>query len=255
MWRCAQGSSVSAWRLWLLASRRPRPAAVAQPAQIPGCAKASLDLVKDGQLSLATDNPAFRPWWGGALEERPWEITNPRAARATSRRSHTQSRSSSASRRVRSTWQAVPFRKSFRPGKKPFDFYMAQVSNKPRARRAVTSATSYYCVNQAVVGAEVGRDLEGPIARRPQAIPARRAARDDELRLHRRAHPARLRPAGLHCVNDAVHALKNGQIDGMVDDFPSMVYVTEVQVAGRRRSSAGSRPRERERFGMVFQTG
>ena len=46
------------------------------PAAIPGCAKASLNLVEDGQLSLATDNPAFPPWWGGA-PKKPWQISNP----------------------------------------------------------------------------------------------------------------------------------------------------------------------------------
>ena len=35
------------------------------PSAIPGCAKASLNLVEEGKLSLATDNPAFDPWWRG----------------------------------------------------------------------------------------------------------------------------------------------------------------------------------------------
>ena len=36
--------------------------AAAAPA---GCTKASLDLVKDGQLTIGTDNPAFPPWFAG----------------------------------------------------------------------------------------------------------------------------------------------------------------------------------------------
>jgi len=52
-----------------------------EPAQSGSCAKANLNLIKDGQLSLATDNPAFPPWWGGAAKK-PWEISNPASGSA-----------------------------------------------------------------------------------------------------------------------------------------------------------------------------
>ncbi len=49
--------------------------AAAAPAS---CAKANLDLVKDGQLSIGTDNPAFPPWFaGGETKGRPWKINDP----------------------------------------------------------------------------------------------------------------------------------------------------------------------------------
>ena len=42
------------------------------------CAKANLNLVKDGQLSIGTDNPAFPPWFaGGETKGRPWKINDP----------------------------------------------------------------------------------------------------------------------------------------------------------------------------------
>ena len=49
-------------------------------------------------------------------------------------------------------WTVVPFNNSFRPGKKPFDFYITQVSYTPERARAVDFSKSYYFVNQAVVG-------------------------------------------------------------------------------------------------------
>ena len=42
------------------------------------CAKANLNLVKDGRLSIGTDNPAFPPWFaGGETKGRPWKINDP----------------------------------------------------------------------------------------------------------------------------------------------------------------------------------
>jgi ABC-type amino acid transport substrate-binding protein len=49
-------------------------------------------------------------------------------------------------------WTPVPFLKSFAPGSKPFDAYLAQVSYKPARAKAVAFSSSYYYVNQAVVG-------------------------------------------------------------------------------------------------------
>jgi hypothetical protein len=72
-----------------------------EPSQTPGCAKASLNLVTEGQLSLATDNPAFEPWWGGGSKSKAWELNDRALARATSRPSRTGSRGGSASRRRR----------------------------------------------------------------------------------------------------------------------------------------------------------
>jgi polar amino acid transport system substrate-binding protein len=51
----------------------------AQPATaaIPGCGKAALNLVEEGQLSIGTDNPAFPPWFGGGEKTKPWKINDP----------------------------------------------------------------------------------------------------------------------------------------------------------------------------------
>ena len=57
--------------------------------QIPGCAKASLNLVEEGRLTLATDNPAFEPWWCGGSKQGLGDQRPPHAARVTSRRSRT----------------------------------------------------------------------------------------------------------------------------------------------------------------------
>ena len=105
---------------------------------------------RTGQLSLATDNPAFPPWWGGAAKK-PWEVSNPASGKG-----YESAVAYAVARQLgfakgQVTWSAVPFNNSFRPGNKPFDFYMAQVSFAPERARNVSFSNSYYFVNQAVV--------------------------------------------------------------------------------------------------------
>ena len=63
------------------------------------------------------------------------------------------------------------------------------------------------------------------------------------------------KPKVYDTLNDGVTALKNGQIDGLVIDYPSTGYITGVQVTngvvvGRLPTRGGQ-----EHFGLVFQKG
>jgi polar amino acid transport system substrate-binding protein len=54
--------------------------------------------------------------------------------------------------------------------------------------------------------------------------------------------------------NDAVSALKNGQVDGIVVDYPTSLYVTAVQVP--KGKTVGRLPAQgQEHFGLVFEEG
>ena len=48
-------------------------------------------------------------------------------------------------------WKSIPFRKSFKPGKKDFDLDINQISYSPARAKAVDFSDSYYDVNQALV--------------------------------------------------------------------------------------------------------
>jgi polar amino acid transport system substrate-binding protein len=52
---------------------------------------------------------------------------------------------------------------------------------------------------------------------------------------------------------DAITALKNGQIDGLVVDFPTSLYVTAVQVPNGK--IVGRLPAGEEYLGYVFEEG
>src|SRR5262249_27073478 len=128
------------------------------------------------------------------------------------------------------TWSAVPFNNSFRPGSKPFDFYMAQVSFLPARAKNVSFSTSYYFVNQAD-----GGNAGSPIARvrtwagtRSYKLGAQVGTTSYDY-IKDFIRPAQS-PAVYDSNNDAISALKAGQIDGIVVDLPTAFYVTAVQL-------------------------
>ena len=225
-----------------------------EPAAIPGCAKASLNLVKDGQLSLATDNPAFPPWWGGA-PKKPWQVSNPASGKGYESAVAYAVAKQLGFSKGQVSWSAVPFNNSFRPGSKPFDFYMAQVSYTRERARAVSFSNSYYFVNQAVV-ANAGT----PIARvktvaglRPYKLGAQVGTTSYSY-ITRFIRPSQS-PAVYDSNNDAISALGAGQIDGIVVDLPTAFFVVAVQLDDG--TIVGKLPQRgaREQFGMVFEKG
>jgi polar amino acid transport system substrate-binding protein len=221
---------------------------------IPGCGKASLNLLKEGRLTVGADNPAFPPWFGGEAKK-PWKVSDPRSGKG-----YESAVAYAVARQLGFStgevdWVYVPFSKSFRPGKKPFDFYLTQVSFTPARERVVDFSKSYYFVRQSVVG------LKGkPIAT------VRRVAGLKPFRLGAQVGTTSyayivkyIAPASTpraYDTNDlAVQALKNGLIDGIVVDLPTAFYVTAVQVPNG--VIVGQLPSKgtKERFGLVFQQG
>jgi polar amino acid transport system substrate-binding protein len=246
------GIAVTAVALVLAATAIGRPSS---ETAIAGCAKNRLNLVTDGQLSLATDNPAFEPWWFGGSKSKDWEINDPRTGNGYESAVAYQIARRLGFTRSQVAWQAVPFLKSFAPGKKSFDFYIAQVSSYPERRKAATFSTSYYRVNQAVAGLKTNsitkvRSLAGL---KPYRLGASVGTTSYNY-IVKYIKPTQS-PRVYDTVNDAVTALKNKQIDGLVHDFPSMGYVTNVQVPGSKVVGRLPAQGAQEHFGLVFQKG
>jgi polar amino acid transport system substrate-binding protein len=225
-----------------------------EPAQSGSCAKANLNLVNDGQLSLATDNPAFPPWWGGAAKK-PWEVSNPASGKGYESAVAYAVAKQLGFSKGQVAWTAVPFNNSFRPGKKPFDFYMAQVSYAPERAKNVSFSNSYYYVNQAVV-ANADTPISGVTTvagLRPYKLGAQVGTTSYSY-ITRFIRPSQS-PAVYDSNNDAISALNAGQIDGIVVDLPTAFFVVAVQLDDG--VIVGKLPQRgaREQFGMVFQKG
>jgi polar amino acid transport system substrate-binding protein len=224
-------------------------------AAIPGCGVASLNLVEDGVLTIGADNPAFPPWFGGAEKTKPWKVSDPYSGKGYESAVAYAVAGQLGFPKAKVKWTVVPFNNSFRPGKKPFDVYITQVSFSPERAKAVDFSKSYYFVNQAVVGRK-GK----PIAKAKSIAALRPFKLGAQVGTTSYTYITRyVKPSSKPLVYDtndaAVQALKNGQIDGIVVDLPTAFYVTAVQVDDG--VIVGKLPTKgtKEHFGMVLQKG
>ena len=223
--------------------------------QIAGCAKGDLNLLNEGQLTLATDNPAFNPWFAGGSKDKKWELNDPSNGKGYEPAVAYEVAKRLGFSRAQVSWQVVPFSKSYAPGKKPFDWYMAQVSASPERKRAVTFSTSYYNVNQAVVGLKANSISKvRSVAGLKRYKLGAQVGTTSYSYITKFIRPSQS-PAVYDSNADAVAALKNKQIDGLVVDFPSTGYITAVQVP--TSTVVGRLPNQgaQEVFGLVFQKG
>ena len=117
------------------------------------CAKANLSLVKDGQLSIGTDNPAFPPWFaGGETKGRPWKINDPAKGKGFESAVAYAVAKRLGFAKDEVVWVYTPFNKAIAPGKKAFDFDINQVSYTPERAKVLAFSSLYYNVNQSIVG-------------------------------------------------------------------------------------------------------
>jgi polar amino acid transport system substrate-binding protein len=234
----------------------PEPAATGAgdtgAAEADPCARDQLQTVAEGSLSIGADNPSFPPWFQDD-KGAPWDPTGPPTdqgyeAAVTAAVVEQLGFSPDDVR-----WVVVPFNNSYKPGPKDFDFYVNQVSYTPARDKAVDFSDSYYDVEQAVVtlkdsdfaNASSLADLKG-------AKLGAQVGTTSYDAIVNVVQPDQ-NPAVFDRNIDAITALKNGQIDGLVVDFPTSLYVTAVQVPNGK--IVGRLPAGEEYLGYVFEEG
>jgi polar amino acid transport system substrate-binding protein len=217
------------------------------------CEKDSLDLVTPGRLTIGTDNPAFPPWFEGTKEFEPWDPTT-----TPTKKGYEAETAYAIARELGFTddevaWTAVPFNQSFRPGPKNFDFDINQISFNPERAQAVDFSDSYYDVEQAIVG------LDGTPIANAKSIDALKdfklgaAIGTTSLEAINTTIEPTSEPSVYDTNNDAVSALKAKQVDGIVVDFPTALFMAAVQIDGG--TVVGRLPAEEggEHFGIVLE--
>lgn len=218
------------------------------------CAKADLNLVNSGQLTVGTDNPAFPPWFGGA-EKKPWKVSNPYSGQGYESAVTYAVANKLGFAKNAVKWIVVPFNTSFAPGPKKFDFDINQISFTPARAKVVDFSHSYYDVNQALVvvkGTPISK-ATSVAALKPYKFGAQLGTTSYDY-INSNIKPSK-KPAVFDTNDAAVAALKNKQIDGLVVDLPTAFYVTAVQVPNGKIQGQFPTVGTPEHFGMVFEKG
>ena len=208
------------------------------------CTPDALDTVTAGTLTIATDDPAYEPWF---VDNDPTNGEGYESAVAyaiAEQLGYTQDQVA---------WVKVPFNKVVQPGPKDFDFDLNQVSITEARRKAVDFSSGYYDVRQTVI-TNKGSTIDGAtsLADLADAKLGAQVGTTSYTAITDQIQPAQ-EPAVFDTNDQAVQALKNGQIDGIVVDLPTAYYMTAVQlddgtIVGQLPLPEG----EPEQFGAVL---
>jgi polar amino acid transport system substrate-binding protein len=235
----------------------PSTASRASTSAIAGCSVSSLNLVKDGQLTIGTDNPAYPPWYaGGSPKGSPWKINDPRTGKGYESAVAYAIAKKLGFTSSQVSWTYEQFNKAFAPGPKSFDFDINQISYTPARAKVVAFSVSYYDVNQAIVvkkGTKIAgiRSIKGLASFKLGA----QLGTTSYGFITSRIKPSQ-KPAVFPSNAGAVLALKNKQIDGLVVDLPTAFYVTAVQVPGSKiLGQFENKGKATDRFGVVLAKG
>ncbi|MPY49118.1 ABC transporter substrate-binding protein [Streptomyces acidicola] len=211
------------------------------------CAKGELSTETSGKLTIATDKPAYEPWF---KDDDPagGEGFESAVAYAVAKQLGYD--------KADVVWQTVPFNKAFAPGEKTFDFDINQVSISDERKKAVDFSSGYYDVRQAVVALKDSQAAKATSIDGLKDVKLGAQVGTTSLAYINDVVKPRQDAAAFAKNDQAKSALKNGQVDAIVVDLPTAFYmtaaeVTDAKIVGQFENQGGTP----EQFGLVLDKG
>lgn len=185
------------------------------------CKPGQLATKQQGVLTVATDKPAYPPYFEDD-EPANGEGFESAVAFAIGRQL--------GYPKDKVKWTVEAFNSSFAPGPKDFDFDVNEISITPVREKAVDFSAPYYTANQAVVALKDSDAAQATsLADLKDADLGVQIGTTSLEAAEEEIEPSS-RPEVFNTSNDVVQALKNEQIDAVVVDLPTALYLTAVQV-------------------------
>jgi polar amino acid transport system substrate-binding protein len=185
------------------------------------CTPDQLQTKTAGKLTVATDKPAYPPYFE---DDDPTNGEGFESAVAYAIGKQLGFKAADVQ------WTVEPFDSSYAPGPKDFDFDVNEISITPVREKAVDFSAPYYRANQAVVA------LDGSEAAKAKSLADLKDAKigvqinTTSLSTVEEEIEPSSRPEVFNNSGDVVTALKNGQVEAVVVDLPTALYLTAAQV-------------------------
>ncbi len=182
---------------------------------------ASSDYVTDGKLTIATGEPAYYPY---VIDDAPESGEGFEAAVAYA----VAEQLGFAAEDV--VWVRTGFEEAIAPGPKDFDFNLQQYSISAERAESVDFSSPYYSASQAVVAINGGKaDGVTSIAGLKSLTLGAMSGSTSATTIDQAVKPTAA-PQLYGSNEDAVAALKAGQIDAIVLDLPTAYYATGTYI-------------------------
>ncbi|ACU71688.1 extracellular solute-binding protein family 3 [Catenulispora acidiphila DSM 44928] len=229
------------------ASSKPAATGTSTGSGAPDCSPATLHLVAKGTLTIATDTPAYAPWFDNNTPSDGKGFESAVAYAVAAKLGFTQSQVK---------WVTEPFDNSYAPGPKNFDFDLNQISITDERKKAVDFSSGYYTVTQGVITLKTSKyaGATSLAGLKPAKIGVQVGTTSMQA-VQGKIAPSQ-QPAVFTTTDDEVNALKNGQIDALVTDLPTVFYLTASSIDnGKVVGQFDYTDSGVEQFGALFAKG
>jgi polar amino acid transport system substrate-binding protein len=210
------------------------------------CSNASIqsELFAKGTLTIATDKPAYPPWFENNQPSNGQGYESAVAYAVAAQLGFAKSGV---------TWAYEPFNDSYAPGPKKFDFDINEISYSAARAQVVTFSDSYYDVQQSLVA------LKGsPIVSQHTAAELKNYVYGDQVGttslafINSEIQPTKT-PKVFESLNDVKQALQDKQIAALVTDTPTAQYISSSEISGS--VMVAQFPSTGEHYGLLFAKG
>jgi polar amino acid transport system substrate-binding protein len=210
------------------------------------CSNASIqsELFAKGTLTVATDKPAYPPWFENNQPSNGQGYESAVAYAVAAQLGFAKSGV---------TWAYEPFNDSYAPGPKKFDFDINEISYSAARAQVVTFSDSYYDVQQSLVA------LKGsPIVSQHTAAELKNYVYGDQVGttslafINSEIQPTKT-PKVFESLNDVKQALQDKQIAALVTDTPTAQYISSSEISGS--VMVAQFPSTGEHYGLLFAKG
>jgi polar amino acid transport system substrate-binding protein len=185
------------------------------------CDKAKLELTTAGQLTVGTDKPAFPPYF---VDDDPTNGKGFESAVAYAIADQLGFDKSEVK------WKVVPFNASFKPGPKDFDFDVNQISISEQRKRAVDFSEPYYESPQAVIAQKTSPAANAQSLAELKDVQLGVQIGTTSLDAVNSSIQPSKQPKVFDDSNATVTALKQDQVEAVVTDLPTALYLTAAEI-------------------------
>jgi len=201
-------------------------------------------LYKKGVLTVATDSPAYSPWFENNTPSNGQGYESAVAYAVAKRLGFSRSQVH---------WTIEPFGSSYAPGPKAFDFDINEISYTTQRAQAVTFSVGYYAVQQALIALK-----KSPIVKHHTPAELRTYVYGDSIGstslafINNYLRPTQ-QPQVFNTLNDAKSALQEDRIQALVADTPTAQYISSSEIPNT--VLVGQFPSTGEHYGLLFAKG
>src|SRR6201996_8125143 len=201
------------------------------------------ELYAKGVLTVATDQPAYPPWFENNKPSNGQGYESAVAYAVAAQLGF---------KPAQVKWAHEPFDSSYAPGPKKFDFDVNEISYSAQRAQAVTFSDSYYDVQQALVALK-----NSPIVTKRSPADLKTYVYGDQVGttslqfINSQIQPSQT-PKVFETLNDVKQALQTKQVAALVTDTPTAEFIT-TEIPGS--VVVAQFPSTGEHYGLLFAKG